>query len=116
MCGRVCEAKSIPVWPQGGRERGPGRASDDCPGLESECAERVKQPVRVLEVHVVSGRPGLSVSALEEEDLLGDTRGDGGGESALASGNAREASGVRAAGAKGAAQCVSEHGGREWLI
>ena len=68
------------------------------PVSEPEGAVGVEEPMRVLKVHVVAGRPRWAVSALQVQDFLGDSSGDSGGEPALAGGDARETLDVSAAG------------------
>ena len=67
---------------------GPCRARDRAPGsrlgtLQAERAVRVEQASGVLEVHVVSRRAGLPVTALQEQNFLRDSSCDGRGEAAL---------------------------------
>ena len=68
------------------------------PVSEPEGAVGVEEPMRVLKVHVVAGRPRWAVSALQVQDFLGDSSGDSGGEPALAGGDARKTLDVSAAG------------------
>jgi hypothetical protein len=62
--------------------------------LQAKRQEGVVEVGWVLEVHVVPGRAGLAVSALQEHDILSDARGDGGGETSLANGYPRKTAGV----------------------
>jgi hypothetical protein len=52
--------------------------------LQSESPKGVVEASRVLQVHVVTGRAGLTVSALKEQDFFGNSSSDGGGETTLA--------------------------------
>jgi hypothetical protein len=61
-------------------------------------------------VHVCACRALLAVTALKEDDLLRDAGGNGGGEAALARGNAGEVAGVARAEGCHAAHGVPDHG------
>ena len=96
------------------REGGPGAEQPwGGGGSEAEGPEGVEEAVRVLKVHVVAGGARLAVAALQEQDLLGDARGDGGGEAALAGRDAGEAGDVGTAGTQDAPERVCEHLGGE---
>jgi hypothetical protein len=76
----------------------------------------VKEAGRVLEVHVVAGSTSLTVPALEKEDFLGDSGGDGRGEASLSGGDTGETADVGAAGPEDTAQGVAEHLVREGFV
>lgn len=78
-------------------------------GLQAERPEGVKQAVRVLKVHVVPSSPGRAVAALEVENVLGYTRGNGGGEPALAGRDTGEALEVGPAGGDHPTEGVPKH-------
>ena len=77
--------------------------------LQAESPKCVEQPGGVLQVDVVARGACLTVAALQEEDFLGDARRDGGGEPALACGDAREVSNVCPADGHHAANAVPDH-------
>ena len=94
--------------PQCGLGRRLGCLATPC-GLQLEGTEGVEEPVEFLRVHVVACRACLAVPALEKEDVLGYSGGDGGREASLASRDPGEARHVGATSAQGPSKRVSKH-------
>ena len=77
-------------------------------GLQLEGTEGVEESFEFLRAHVVACRACLAVPALEKEDVLGYSGGDGGRGASLASRDPGEARHVGTTSAQGPSKRVSK--------